>query len=313
MSEHPPLSSLIPPVGLPASKSKLARLGERLAAGTPAPGDEELYLAFLDAYDRVQVDLVAALRAVEWNEHLSPPLDIVGRTKTRDTLLEKLRRTPEVKLPYVRDVAGVRIVGDMTLTDQRLVAALLTSVFGGRIIDRLAEPQAGYRALHAAVTFAGLPVEIQVRTRAQHVWAEVFERLADRWGRQIRYGGLPDDPRAPGAVVDGMSLEQRVDLVEKLQELSLGWFAHLERTLAEVAAAEAGATDDGPIAEAVRRKTSVRRLPPDEAAELRERLARITEPVRQARREVEQELLDLMTELEGEPPGGPGVDRVEES
>lgn len=245
MSDPRPLDA-IPPVPLPTTKSQLARLGDRLAAGTPAPGDEELYLAFLDAYDRVQVDLVGALRAVCWPEHhVSAPLDFVGRTKTRDTLLDKLRRSPEVKLPYVRDVAGVRIVGDMTLTDQRLVAALLVEVFGGRIIDRLAEPQSGYRALHAAVTFAGLPVEIQVRTRAQHVWAEVFERLADRWGRQIRYGGPPDDPRVPGAVDDGMSLEARIDLVEQLKELSLGWFASLERTLNDVAAAEAGATDDG--------------------------------------------------------------------
>ncbi|RBY78691.1 hypothetical protein DQ238_11475 [Geodermatophilus sp. TF02-6] len=313
MSESPPLQSLIPPVPLPASRSRLARLGERLAAGTLAPGDEELYLAFLDAYDRVQVDLVRALRAVDWREHVSPPLDIVGRTKTRDTLLEKLRRSPEVKLPYIRDVAGVRIVGDMTLTNQRLVTALLIRVFGGRIIDRLAEPQSGYRAMHAAITFAGLPVEIQVRTRAQHVWAEVFERLADRWGRQIRYGGPPDDPRAPGALDDGVSLEARVELVEQLQELSIGWFDHLERTLNDVAAAEAGATDDGPIGEAVRRMSPVRRLPPDEAAKLRERLARITEPARQARRDVEQQLLDLMTSLEDGPLDGPGMDTLEGS
>jgi hypothetical protein len=37
--------------------------------------------------------------------------------------------------------------------------------------------------------------EIQVRTSQQHLWAEIVERLADRWGRQIRYGGQPDDPQ----------------------------------------------------------------------------------------------------------------------
>ena len=37
----------------------------------------------------------------------------------------------------------------------------------------------------------GIPVEIQVRTRWQHEWAELFEKLADRVGRGIRYGDAP--------------------------------------------------------------------------------------------------------------------------
>ena len=40
----------------------------------------------------------------------------------------------------------------------------------------------------------GIAVEIQVRTTLQHVWAELFERLADLVGRQIRYGQPPNDP-----------------------------------------------------------------------------------------------------------------------
>lgn len=37
----------------------------------------------------------------------------------------------------------------------------------------------------------GIPIEIQVRTSWQHEWAELFEKLADRVGRGIRYGDLP--------------------------------------------------------------------------------------------------------------------------
>lgn len=33
-----------------------------------------------------------------------------------------------------------------------------------------------------------------MRTSQQHLWAEVVERLADHWGRQIRYGAGPEDP-----------------------------------------------------------------------------------------------------------------------
>ena len=34
------------------------------------------------------------------------------------------------------------------------------------------------------------PAEIQIRTSRQHKWAELFEKAGDKWGREIRYGGL---------------------------------------------------------------------------------------------------------------------------
>ena len=37
---------------------------------------------------------------------------------------------------------------------------------------------------------------MQIRTELQDLWAQVMEALADRWGNQIKYGGLPNDPEA---------------------------------------------------------------------------------------------------------------------
>jgi ppGpp synthetase/RelA/SpoT-type nucleotidyltranferase len=37
----------------------------------------------------------------------------------------------------------------------------------------------------------GHPIEIQVRTPLQDLWAQTIERLADRVGRAIRYGERP--------------------------------------------------------------------------------------------------------------------------
>jgi ppGpp synthetase/RelA/SpoT-type nucleotidyltranferase len=208
---------------LPASKSQLIKLGKRLAAGTLTGDDLKLYRAVLNAYEHVQAGIVAELRATDWNGVLgapAPPLLIVGRTKTLDTLAQKLRRTPEVQLPYVRDIAGVRIVGDLTLAQQTTIGEWLIERYGGRLVDRRREPLEGYRALHAVLTVAGIRVEVQVRTRLQHLWAETFERIADRWGRQIRYGDPPNEPSDAELGEERIDLEDRVRMIESLQRLS---------------------------------------------------------------------------------------------
>jgi len=48
--------------------------------------------------------------------------------------------------------------------------------------------------VHVVIYPEGVPVEIQVRTEIQNDWAQVMESLADRWGRDIRYGASPLHP-----------------------------------------------------------------------------------------------------------------------
>jgi hypothetical protein len=72
----------------------------------------------------------------------------------------------------------------------------LVEVFGEdarppKVVDRRGIPVHGYRAVHLIVLPTGRPVEIQVRTLWQQEWAELFEKLADRVGRGIRYGEAP--------------------------------------------------------------------------------------------------------------------------
>jgi ppGpp synthetase/RelA/SpoT-type nucleotidyltranferase len=70
--------------------------------------------------------------------------------------------------------------------------------------------------VHVIVSVDELPVEVQIRTKAQHLWAEVFERLADRLGRAIRYGGLPQEPGAT------MGQHSAQDLLAQVIEASQG-------------------------------------------------------------------------------------------
>jgi hypothetical protein len=87
------------------------------------------------------------------------------------------------------------------------------------VTDRCADPRFGYRAVHVIVTIEAMPVEIQIRTELQDSWAQIVERLADRWGRGIRYGEPPDEPeRRIRSGVDQISTRQ--EAVAMLMSLS---------------------------------------------------------------------------------------------
>ncbi|WP_175527412.1 hypothetical protein [Blastococcus tunisiensis] len=288
---------------LPASKKKLSELGQRLASETLLPGDQELYVALLDTYDRVQQATRTVIEGVDWGPLLSGPLDVTGRTKTLDTLVQKLRRSPATKLPYVRDIAGVRVVGDFPLVVQTALATRLLTAFDepdGVLIDRVAQPVSGYRAIHIVVRIDGIPVEVQIRTRLQHVWAEIYERVADRWGRQIRYGDPPDPEPLPRE--DGLT---RQEIVGFLQRLSLEEIAECERAgILSFAVSEA--LRPGSVGAAVRPvlglESDLEKLAEDRLTEWRTTSSEVVDRVQEVGAALEDTLLKVGELLDEEEP-----------
>lgn len=126
---------------------------------------------------------------------VSESFDIAARLKSTGTIIEKLRRS--TRLSSMQDIAGIRARGKMTLDEQTALANQMRRTFGdAEIVDRRAAPSHGYRAVHVIATVEDCLIEIQIRTHLQDLWAQLVEKLGDMWGRQIRYGGLPDDPDA---------------------------------------------------------------------------------------------------------------------
>jgi hypothetical protein len=145
------------------------------------------------------------------------------RAKTTQTIIEKLRREHGMALARVQDLAGIRIVGAVSFADQDRLAGDIMRRFppdprAPKIIDRRANPSQGYRALHVVVSLDGVTIEVQVRTVMQHVWADLMERLADRLGRQIRYGQPPTPP-------PGISQAQAEGIVQVMMETADEWAA----------------------------------------------------------------------------------------
>jgi len=177
-------------VSEPLSKSQIERLGVRLTKdGRPADADLELLHDMLADYSEV---LSEAIIRVRDGLGVAP----TSRIKNTGTILEKLDRHGGSWLKSLQDLAGMRIVGEFDRAGQDALVDQLVELFADevrkpKVVDRRAEPTHGYSAVHVIVFPQGRPIEIQVRTPWQHEWAEMFEKLADRVGRNIRYGEPP--------------------------------------------------------------------------------------------------------------------------
>ena len=177
---------------LPCSKSQIERLGKRLVAqGDPAEEDLSLLNELLLAYDEILASAMDDVRELGFNP--------TGRIKNTGTILEKLHRHGGSWLKSIQDLAGMRVVLATGRVEQDAVTALIMDFFAKscprepKLIDRRKNPSAGYRAVHVVIYPEGVAVEVQVRTRWQHEWADVFEKLADLVGRGIRYGEPPTE------------------------------------------------------------------------------------------------------------------------
>jgi ppGpp synthetase/RelA/SpoT-type nucleotidyltranferase len=117
------------------------------------------------------------------------------RAKTTKSIREKLFRE-SVRLSQMQDIAGCRIVVDHIASQDELVAQLRAIFPDSDVDDRRLKPNHGYRAVHIIVTPSLHAVEIQIRTALQHAWAELSEKLSDKFGMSLKYGGGPEKQRA---------------------------------------------------------------------------------------------------------------------
>ncbi len=172
-------------------KAQIDKLGERLRSGPVTEAD----LRQLDEY---RLSFGPSYQEVTWVLRERPPqMKPTGRfPKTTRSIIDKLKRE-SIRLTQIQDIAGCRIVVPR-LEDQVLSEAVLEIMFheaNPRTIDRRERPSHGYRAVHVIVSIRDRPVEIQLRTALQDLWAQLSEKLSDKFGPAIKYGGGSDEVR----------------------------------------------------------------------------------------------------------------------
>ena len=130
---------------------------------------------------------------------------MAGRIKRLPSIISKLQRLSRIRLSEMQDIAGCRAVLPNVEDAFRAANSLMGSRVKHRLVrthNYLAKPRrSGYRSLHLVYSYRGarehtldeLNVEIQIRTRRQHLWATAVETVGTFTREALKSGAGEED------------------------------------------------------------------------------------------------------------------------
>lgn len=158
---------------------------------------------------------------------------VVQRLKRLDTIIGKLKRYPDMELYRMQDLGGCRVIVP-TIEDVYSVKRKLTKsrirheVHNEKDYIAIPKPDTGYRGVHLIYRYKsdkrndynGLQIEVQIRTKLQHLWATAVETVgvftqnglkfnqgSDRWLRFFKVTSALFAIEEESAVVEGVSTD----------------------------------------------------------------------------------------------------------
>jgi ppGpp synthetase/RelA/SpoT-type nucleotidyltranferase len=124
---------------------------------------------------------------------------IVQRIKRTESIIRKLNRISGMRLSRMQDIAGVRVIvnsiDEVYLLMDNLLHAEFLHEFKNKK-DYIQEPKdSGYRGIHIIYKYNnqsekdanGLYIEIQIRTKLQHIWATAVETMSTFLGTHLKF------------------------------------------------------------------------------------------------------------------------------
>lgn len=163
------------------SNSQVDRLGACLKKAPPTAEQ-------LTQLDTFRQSFTASYKDVYYRLTHILGMSVTGRpAKSTTSIIEKLRRE-KVRLSQMQDIAGCRVIAEDTIHQNTFVKNVCLILGTNSIDDRRSIPSHGYRAIHVISSLYGRSVEVQIRSRLQHMWAELSEKLSDVYGSTIKYG-----------------------------------------------------------------------------------------------------------------------------
>lgn len=205
--------------------SRMVGSGNGTAEELEAARDVLSNFRLAHAYPLNAVTVTVRQRALD----LNPNAVVAERRKRLPTILDKLKRHPNMSVTTMHDLGGCRVVLDSVDEVERLVTTLRhlprSKNRVRRVYDYLHDDpgprDSGYRGVHLVYEYGaskqeyqGLRIELQVRTQLQHAWATAVETMDLFSGSELKYGkGDASVLRFFVLVASLMAHEERTTLV----------------------------------------------------------------------------------------------------
>jgi len=131
---------------------------------------------------------------------------VVTKRKTQQSIIDKLRRQTKLRLPQMQDLAGCRIVLQSGLEQARQYEDILVTTFNQQQwqVESKKRSTDEYNAIHIIAKQEKKFYEIQLKTYAQDIWANLVESMSNE-KNTLKYGGNSEEK----------------DLKKRLQQLSV--------------------------------------------------------------------------------------------
>jgi ppGpp synthetase/RelA/SpoT-type nucleotidyltranferase len=178
------------------SKAKIDKSG-RILSGNLVVSDEQAleYEEYFDEYRKEHLPLLTAttLEIQSWLVNYSKGYYIAQRLKRKPQIIRKLNRL-SVRLTQLQDIGGLRIIVDTNNDVNDLQRFLIEKIESNKDISLVrvtdyrpvGREDTGYRALHIILSVAGYKLELQIRSKIQHYWAEGIERTSVIYGYYLK-------------------------------------------------------------------------------------------------------------------------------
>ena len=171
------------------SNREIDQLGDRLRSNCLEDGDLKKLDEFRQTYSDIDTQAYSLIQ--DTLQACRDKLVITKRKrKTRQSIVDKLYRQKKLRLSQMQDIAGCRIVVRGGAQAGCQVNQQLVNAFEEKQLRIQSKPRNkdGYRAIHLIVRINKKSYEIQLRTLAQDVFANLVERLCDK-ENTLKYGG----------------------------------------------------------------------------------------------------------------------------
>lgn len=174
------------------SNSQITKLGDRLRQGIIGAEDLILLDEFRQTFGELDNQAYPIIQHALSNK--AGCTLTKRKRKTQQSIVDKLIRQPKLRLPQMQDIAGCRIVVQGGSQAVQQINALLVDAFVSHEwqVESKNRNAVGYQAIHIIVKADKKYYEIQLRTYAQDVWANIIESLCDE-KNTLKYGGTEQE------------------------------------------------------------------------------------------------------------------------